>query len=290
MAGVGWDSSGPVFRENLLLRGDGASLEVLLDPAVHTLALAFPNYLSRIGINSAGTVTYDAYQDTPGGSGYAVFKIDAAGVPISITDPRNFVYREALSPSINSVGEIPFVDLLMNGLFTGPDPAINKVIVPNDTIPGYAIPGVATSVVTVSFQHPGINRLGELAFVAFLADSTLVITRAIPPTNHPPAVTIGDQSSPEGTPVSVHVTASDQDGDYPLTYEFKPDVTPGAGTTSGVPPGITGIDANGDAVGTPASGSAGNHYAVSVVVTDSRGLSTTADFVWTITETLRLLA
>jgi hypothetical protein len=271
------------FPRQLLLRGSAAGLDVLLDPGVHAGVLAFPNRLSKLGINDAGRVTYDAYQDTPGGSGSAIFSIDAAGAPISVTDPRQFIYRSAVSPSINNVGEIPFVDTLRNGLFIGP----NEVIVRSDTIPGYAIPNVLTSITTVSFQHPGINTLGDLTLVAYLADGTLVITRALRPNNHPPDVAIGDQRSPEGSPLLVHVAASDQDGDEPLVYSpLTPSPSPiPPGTISGPPPGLA-IDQNGDITGTPAPGTAGNRYATRITVADSRHLETSVDFVWTITDPL----
>ena len=272
------------FPRQLLVRGTAAGLDVLLDPAVHTSALAFPNRLSRLGINAAGTVTYDAFQATAGGSGSAIFRIDVAGTPISVTDPRQFIYRDAVSPSINNVGEIPFVDTLRNGLFIG----LDEIIIRSDEIPGYAIPNVITSVTTVGFQHPGINTLGDLTFVAFLADGTLVITRALRPNNHPPDVAIGDQRSPEGSPLLVHVTASDQDGDEPLVYSLvdpSPSPIP-PGTIYGPPPGPLTIDQNGDITGTPAPGTAGNQYATRVTVADSRGLPTSVDFVWTITDPL----
>jgi hypothetical protein len=255
---------------------------VLLDPGTHAGVLAFPSRLSRLGINAMGTVTYDAFQDTPGGSGSAIFKIDVAGTPISVTDPRQSIYRAAVSPSINNAGEIPFVDALRNGLFID----LDEVIVRGDEIPGYAIPNVITSVTTVSFQHPGINTLGDLTFVAFLADGTLVIARALRPNNHPPDVAIGDQRSPEGSPLLVHVAASDQDGDEPLVYSLAPSPLPiPPGTIPGPPPGLA-IDQNGNITGTPSPGTAGDQYATRVTVADSRGLETSVDFVWTITDPL----
>jgi hypothetical protein len=98
LAGIGLDPTrmDPFgFPRQILVRGT-TNLEVLLDPGVHT-ALAFPNRMSHLGINDAGTVAFDAYQDAPGGTGFAIFRIDTAGVPISVTDPRNFVYRDATS-------------------------------------------------------------------------------------------------------------------------------------------------------------------------------------------------
>ena len=289
VAGVGFDVTrfDQFGIRQLLLRGTSNGLDVLLDPGLDT-ALAFPNTLSRLGINENGTVAYDALQEALNGSGYAIFTIDSPGQPTSITDPRNFVYRFAVSPSINAVGEVAFTDILRNGLFNGPDPAANKVMGISDTFPGYAIPGVITSVATVSFAHPGINTRGELTFVAHLGDGTLVIARAFPPNNHPPDVIFGDQTTPEGVPIAIHVTASDQDGDYPLEYRLSPNLLPPPGavvpTMSPLP---VAIDINsGEMTGAFGSGTAGQSYAFTVSVEDSRGRLTSVDFVWTVTEPL----
>lgn len=288
VAGIGLDPSRLDefgYPRQLLVRGTVAGLDVLLDPGVHS-ALAFPNRLNRLGINVHGTITYEAYLEAGSASGYAIFRIDSVGAPVLVTDPRNFVYRGANTPSINSVGEIPFTDANLRGLYIGPDPALNKVMGQGDAIPGYAIPGLVTSVADVSFQHPGINTLGELTFIALLGDGTLVIARALPPNNHAPVVTVGDQSSPEGSPATARVIASDQDGDYPLVYGLEPDATPPVGAVQPPLPLPVSIDSNGDITGTFAPGTAGNVYAFTVTVSDSRQRSTSVDVTWTVTQEL----
>jgi len=282
LGGIG--SNAVTGSTQVLLRGRASALDVLLDPAIdgHQPGFGGPSYLSRMAINSSGRILYSTYQDSGvTGSGYAIYGIDNAGAPFNVTDPRG-VYRSAGWPSINNLGELAFLDAYLHGLFNGPDPVANKVMGYGDEIPGYAIPGLVTSVAEVSFEHPGINDAGELVFIAHLGDGTLVIVRAVPPNNHPPDVTLGDQSSPEGTPVLVHVNASDQDGDA-LSYSLDPGTTPG-----GIPlvPPVLSIDASGDITGTPTVGTAGNTYAVSVTVTDVRGAHTTVEFLWTITQAL----
>lgn len=205
-----------------------------------------------------------------------------------MTDPRNLVFRFARWPSINNLNEIAFTDDLRIGLFNGPDPLFNKIIGAGDKLSSYPLATVGF----ISFQHPGLNDPGQLVFVAHMSDLSepgggfLAIVRADPPNNDPPVVNNpGPLSTPEGSPVTVTITATDPDGDYPLSFfETTPTILP-IGTIAGRPPGIGPIEIqSGQFTGTPTIGIAGNTYAIAVEVQDARGVSSLPEtFTWTIT-------
>ncbi len=57
------------------------------------------------------------------------------------------------------------------GIFVGPDPVVNKVILTGDSLNG-------STVTNLSFSKKGLNNLGQIAFYAELADGTRGIFQA----------------------------------------------------------------------------------------------------------------
>ncbi|MEO8216508.1 MAG: putative Ig domain-containing protein [Acidobacteriota bacterium] len=94
------------------------------------------------------------------------------------------------------------------------------------------------------------------------------VTRA----NRAPVLTVpGNQTTVEGSSVSLQVSATDADGD-PLTW-----------TASGLPPGLS-MNASGLIAGTVTSNaSSGSPYTVTVNVMDGKGGVASGSFAWTIT-------
>ncbi len=78
------------------------------------------------------------------------------------------------TPSINNLGTVAFFGLLKNGrdgIFTGPDPTADKVIMSGDALDGSTVDGLV-------FWRDGLNNNGQLAFWAKLADGREGVYRA----------------------------------------------------------------------------------------------------------------
>ena len=91
-------------------------------------------------------------------------------------------YSSFWTPSVNNNGKVAFRALLdgdisKTGIFTGPDPIADKVIVAGDILLGSEVKGV-------QFTQYGLNDAGQIAFIAYLDSNrgTLdtVIVRADP--------------------------------------------------------------------------------------------------------------
>ena len=77
-------------------------------------------------------------------------------------------------PSLNSAGEVAFhatLDDSTSGIFVGPDPAQDRVIVAGDTLAG-------ATVSSLTFCEEGLSDSGQLAFTAFFEDPVTFETRA----------------------------------------------------------------------------------------------------------------
>jgi hypothetical protein len=85
-------------------------------------------------------------------------------------------FSDLFAPSINDLGSVAFLADLKkggSGIFTGPDPAANKVIAIGDPLFG-------STVTALQFSSQGLNNSGQVAFWASLADGRQVIVRADP--------------------------------------------------------------------------------------------------------------
>jgi len=120
------------------------------------------NFISTIVTSKGGPLTTIA--STASASGYGFFRS---------------------GPAINGKDEVAFAaltaDFTLDGIFTGPDPVADRVVVSGDTIGAGT---VAPS--SIQFCQGGINDAGEVAFIAMLDDPTaqfgfrFVVVRAEP--------------------------------------------------------------------------------------------------------------
>jgi hypothetical protein len=96
----------------------------------------------------------------------------AAQLVASTNGPYSFLFI----PSINSAGLITFRASLDNGqygIFAGPDPDQDKVILTGDKLDG-------STVIAITSHNQAINDKGQIAFRAQLADGRYGVYRADP--------------------------------------------------------------------------------------------------------------
>jgi hypothetical protein len=130
-------------------------------------------------ISDAGEVAFGAFLDD--GSS-AILK--GSGGPLTPVADTNgpFAFFDFGGPSINASGVVAFTathDDGWQGIFTGPDPAADRVIRTGERL-------AASRVTNLVFCRQGLNNAGQLAFAAQLADGRTVIARANPPGSVPP--------------------------------------------------------------------------------------------------------
>lgn len=162
-----------------LFTGDGVTTTTIAEikPSV-----TFSFGLS-VALNDFGQVAFAATL-TEGAEG--VFIGD--GVTTTTIADTSGPYRGFNYVSINNQGQVAFwaaleapggiIGLGGHGIFTGPDPATDKVIAVGDELFG-------SSVIFLGFYRQGLNDAGQVAFFAKLADGRNLIVRA-DPINTPP--------------------------------------------------------------------------------------------------------
>ncbi|MEO5721171.1 MAG: choice-of-anchor tandem repeat NxxGxxAF-containing protein [Chthoniobacterales bacterium] len=107
-------------------------------------------------INAAGTVTFQAFRDN-GTSG--IFRV-SGGLITAVADDSGPYEQFSQAASINDQGTVVFKALLRGGdegIFTGPDPALNKVIAIGDSLFGGTVTNLAF--------YRGLNNNNDIAFV-----------------------------------------------------------------------------------------------------------------------------
>ena len=145
--------------------------------------------------------------------------------------------------SINNAGQVSFTATSAGsiGIFTGPDPAADKVLAAGDALDG-------STVVTARLSSDAINDAGQIVFWAELADGRTGIYRANPVVA--PLANDGTLSVAANTTASGTLAATDSAG-LPLIYEIVGNGARGtatitdsaAGTYTYVPrPGQVGSD------------------------------------------------
>jgi hypothetical protein len=98
---------------------------------------------------------------------------DTSGAYSSFSSGSNYTFA-AVPPTINDRGTVAFfaqLDAGGEGIFMGPDPVKHKVIATGDSLFGYTVQSVALS-------PAGMNDLGQITFIAWLANGTQVVVRA----------------------------------------------------------------------------------------------------------------
>ncbi len=151
--------------------GSGGAISTVVDSSG-----PFQNF-NLPSINNAGAIAFAADLDA---GGVGLF-ISSGGTLTTIADSNDgFFFFD--NPSINNVGSVAFLALHNTGLgiFTGSDPVNDLVIKAGDSLFG--------STVTSLAHLRGFNDLGQIAFLADLADGRQVVVRATPMGTQPPAV------------------------------------------------------------------------------------------------------
>ena len=86
-------------------------------------------------------------------------------VPDYILHAVSFGFRP---PAINSAADVAFDarldDFVTQGIFTGGDPVVDRVIATGDTLDGRTVQGL-------TFCEEGLNDSGQLGFIAMLEDA-----------------------------------------------------------------------------------------------------------------------
>lgn len=153
--------------ERGIFRSDGRRVVTIATDSTNLDSLRDPH------INKDGVVVFRAFRDEGGeeivaGSGGALTTIATTDGPFS-----SFGFG---GPASNEKGKFAWtatLDTGEQGLFTGPDPATDRVIGTGDPLSG-------STVTNVVFCNNGLNADGALAFQAQLGDGRTVIVRADP--------------------------------------------------------------------------------------------------------------
>ena len=136
-------------------------------------------------LNDAGTAAFLMSFTDPDSGEFVTAIVTGDGGPLTtVADTRgpygDFGFRP---PSLNNAGDVAFQatldDFTTSGIFTGPDPVEDKVIVTGETLDG-------ATVLNLTFCEEGLSDSGQLAFVATLEDATApdgfrtAVFRAVP--------------------------------------------------------------------------------------------------------------
>jgi hypothetical protein len=183
-------------------RSDGTTTTTM----AHTSGPPFSSFGSP-SLNNEGSVAFFATLDA-GGRG--IFRSTGSTTTL-IADHSGTLNSFGSTPSINDHGMVAFwasLDAGGAGIFTGPDPSTDKVIALGDVLFG-------STVVELTLGRQGLNNVGEIAFVARLADGTRGVYLAKPvPVEIPPEVL-------PGTPTEIHVFLDIKPGGNPNTIKLK---------------------------------------------------------------------
>lgn len=128
-------------------------------------------YLERVSMNDAGVIAFQGRRDD-GESGIYLIENGVVRPFVESTGPfREFGFS---CPAINNSGMVAFAATLdsgLTGIFTGPDPDEDRVIVR-----GAALNGSTMTLALVDWQ--GLNDAGQIAFWALCSNGSTVIARA----------------------------------------------------------------------------------------------------------------
>jgi hypothetical protein len=115
------------------------------------------DFFSHIAVNNSGTVAAST-------EGHRIYVSSGGNLQLFVSNISAFSEDDAVS--INDSGEIAFfADLSAggSGIFTGPDPVLDKVVETGDALDG-------STILALGFGSEGLNNSGEIAFWAKLAN------------------------------------------------------------------------------------------------------------------------
>jgi hypothetical protein len=147
-----------------IFTGNGGPLTRIVDTSGPFSIVVGPS------INNAGAVAFYA-----SGGGGGIFVADGTTTR-TIADTAGPFSGFETDVSMNDLRTVAFLGRLRTGgegLFTGPDPAADKVIAVGDALFG-------SGVTRILFGPEGLNDAGQVAFLAGLSDGRFVIARADP--------------------------------------------------------------------------------------------------------------
>jgi len=133
------------------------------EPATNTFTTivtdtgTFSTPSERPSINASGRVAFHSL--TNGGTSEGIFVGDGTTIVTVADDSGAFRFFDI--PSLNDAGQVAFtaeLDDLSDGLFDGPDPVNDRVLMRGQAFDGGVIANVA-------FDREGLNNLGQLAFL-----------------------------------------------------------------------------------------------------------------------------
>ncbi|HXH81451.1 MAG TPA: Ig domain-containing protein [Candidatus Tectomicrobia bacterium] len=226
----------------------------------------------EVAINESRTLAFSA---VPSGEIHPSVFVGGVNSATRVTlpaPPGTVGFVAAFTPSINNSGGLVFeADVqtatgdVAHGVYTGSDPVLDRVIQTGDILLAVSPSAVVRHVVV---GNRGINDAGQIVFVVDLGFGFRAVVRADPVGSPPSVVNPGNQTTPQGAPVSLAIQATDPDGD-PLTY------TDG-GT---LPAGLQINSLTGLITGTPTTMGTSS---VTITVSDG-GHATGVTFDWTVT-------
>jgi hypothetical protein len=149
-----------------VFRGNGTTTTTIAD----TNGSIFGGFDRYVDLNNAGTVVFLAFPKAGG----QVIETGTGGALTLVAD-TNGPFLFLGDPAINNHGEVAFSAGLTKGgvgLFTGPDPVADKVLLVGDPLFG--------STVIAFYYLRGLNDSGQIAFGVALANGAGDIVRADP--------------------------------------------------------------------------------------------------------------
>jgi hypothetical protein len=137
----------------------------------------FAGFGGPTDINDSGQVAFLAARTIVAGGGFGIFR--GNGVLLDTIATTGSVFSQfGSTPSINNFGDVVFsADLTAGGqgIFNGPNAVTNKIIRTGDLLDG-------STVTSVALASGAFNDLGQVAFVAALADGRqgIYVARPVP--------------------------------------------------------------------------------------------------------------
>jgi hypothetical protein len=170
------------------LRSGGSGLFVSNGEKITTIADtsgSFAKFTGASSINNRGEVAFGAILKSDKGPFFrpdGIFVGSGGDIRTVVDSNGPFMVDLAFGhPVINDKGQVAFFGTLDNsktGLFVGPDPIADRVILIDDPLDG-------STVVNISVFRDYFNNTGQLVFTALLADGRTEIIRADPVDGEP---------------------------------------------------------------------------------------------------------